>query len=135
MLELKKENVSNFSASFLDLFISIVNRRFDYKLFDKRDAFNNFDIVRFPFRCSNMPNISFHSTISAEILRICRATKTLENFKFSADPFMSRMHKQGALKGETCKSMNKLLDQHSQEFEKYGINKKQLLQLILEYLV
>ena len=32
MLELKKENVSNFSASFLDLFISIVNRRFDYKL-------------------------------------------------------------------------------------------------------
>ena len=30
----------HFSASFLDLFISIV--RFDYKLFDKRDAFNNF---------------------------------------------------------------------------------------------
>ena len=49
MLELKKENVSNFSASYLDLFISIVNRRFD-----KRDAFNNFDIVRFPFRCSNI---------------------------------------------------------------------------------
>ena len=134
MLELKKENVSNFSASFLDLFISIVNRRFDYKLFDKRDAFNNFDIVRFPFRCSNMPNNMFHSTISAEILRICRATKTLENFKLAADPFLSRMHKQGALKGETCKSMNKLLDRHSQEFEKYGLNKKQLLQLILEYL-
>ena len=52
---------------------------------------------------------------------------------FAEDPFMSRMHKQGALKGETYQSMNKLLDRHSQEFEKDGPNKKQLLQLILEY--
>ena len=97
--------------------------------------FKNFDIVRFPFWCSNMPNNMFHSTISAEILRIYHAAKTLENFKFAADPFLSRMHKQGALKGETCKSMNKLLVRYSQEFEKYERNKKNSCFNLFWYLV
>ena len=39
-MELKKENDGVLSASFLDLDISIIDRKFDLKLFDKRDAFS-----------------------------------------------------------------------------------------------
>ena len=66
----------------------------------------------------------FHSTISAKILRICRATEAEDDFYRSATPFLTRMHKQGHLiEDETGKCMNKLLDWHEQEFKKFGINK------------
>ena len=53
-LELKKENYSNYCASFLDLYIYIVNGEFHTRLFDKRDN-SGFDIVRMSFCCSNVP--------------------------------------------------------------------------------
>ena len=91
-LTLEKENLSDLSATFLDLRISIKNGEIDYKLYDKRSSYN-FEIVRFPYHTSNMPNKMFYSTISAELLRICRATKTLENFKMDTALFLERMKK------------------------------------------
>ena len=46
-LELKKENVGINDATFLDLGIDIKNKKFTYKLYDKRDDFG-FPIVRMP---------------------------------------------------------------------------------------
>ena len=94
----------------------IINGRFDYKLYDKRDNYRHF---RFPFQSSNIA-----TKISAEVLRICLATKTHENFQLATDPFLSHMHNQGAVKEETKKSMKKLLDRHANEFSKYDESKK-----------
>ena len=47
-LELKKENDSNYCASFVDIYIEIENGEFHTKLFDKQDNFG-FDIVRMLF--------------------------------------------------------------------------------------
>ena len=49
-LELKKENNSNFYASFLDIYIYIENKEFHNV---------GFDIVRMPFYCSNFPSKMF----------------------------------------------------------------------------
>ena len=96
MLTLKKENLSNLCATFLDLDISIVDGRLKCKHFDKRNApeYKNKvkHIVRFPFRSSNMPSKMFHSTISAEILHICRATEAEDDFYKSATPFLSLIY-------------------------------------------
>ena len=77
-LVLNKENNSSDAATYLDLDIKIVDGVFQYKLYDKRKALRvnqkELHIVRFPFLSSNMPNKMVYSTISAEILRICRAT-------------------------------------------------------------
>ena len=81
-----------------------------------------------------MPSKMFHSTISAEILRICRATEAEDNFYRSATPFLSRMHKQGALEDETGKCMNKLLDRHEQDFKKFGFNKAKGKNFVVESL-
>ena len=43
----RNENKDNKKASFIDLGISIENKKIDVGLFDKRDAFN-FTIVRMP---------------------------------------------------------------------------------------
>ena len=76
----------------------------------------------------------FTPTISAEILRICRAKAAEDDFYRSAPPFLSRMHKQGALEDETGKCINKLLDRHEQEFKKFGINKAKVKNFVLENL-
>ena len=78
-MELKKENDGILSASFLDLDISIIDRKFDLKLFDKRDAFP-FEIVRMPYLSNNMPSNIFYSTLSSELLRIARCTTDKDNF-------------------------------------------------------
>ena len=43
----KQENIGSVSATFLDLEFSITDRKFNIKLFDKRDSFP-FAIVRMP---------------------------------------------------------------------------------------
>ena len=58
-LVLNKENVNDHRTTFLDLCIEIFGNQFIYKLFDKRDAFP-FHIVRFPFKCSNLPSKMFY---------------------------------------------------------------------------
>ena len=71
--------------------IKIVDGMFEYKLFDKRKALRvnqkELHIVRFPFLSSNRRNKMVYSTISAEILRICRATKGFINFYLDISTF------------------------------------------------
>ena len=136
-LVLEKENQSDQSATFLDLDIHINNGEFDYKLYDKRNGFKvrykNFKIVRFPFRSSNMPNKMFYSTISAEILRICRATKQFQNFKVAVTQFLERMKVQGGIKEGIKGSISKLLKRHKATFTKYNIPTNAILSFVVEH--
>ena len=92
-LDLKKENNSNFCASFLDVYIYIENGEFHTKLLDKRDNFG-FDIVRIPFYCSNVPSKMFYGSIGAELPRISRATSKIEDLSRTCKQLLSRMLKQ-----------------------------------------
>ena len=93
-LELKRENIGIVQGSFLDLFINIEDNSFHTSLYDKRNNFS-FHIVRMPQRKSNIPKKMFHSTITAEILRICRATSSFNKFHESCNTLIDRMKKQG----------------------------------------
>ena len=132
-LVLNRENEDDQSGTYLALEINIVSDEFNYKLFDKRDAFSFF-IVRFPYYSSNMPAKMFFSTISAEILRICRASAHYGSFIKACDPFMKRMTNQGAVKNKVRISLNKLLSRHFTEFNKFGFNKEQLINEIVNLL-
>ena len=135
-LELKKENINFDAATYLDLDIKIVDGVFEYKLYDKRKALRvnrkELHIVRFPFLSSNMPNKMVYSTISAEVLRICRATKGFINFSLDISEFFLRMKRQGAKIEGVRLSTKKLLDRHYDTFKKYGLNKEQLSNEILK---
>ena len=78
-MELKVENDDTLAASFLDFALAVNEGVIDTKIFDKRDVFN-FSVVRMPFKCSNIPNKMFYSTIGAEVLQICRATSRYNFF-------------------------------------------------------
>ena len=125
-LVLNKENVGPNRASYLDLDISISQNKFEYQLYDKRSSYS-FKIVRFPFHDSNLPVKMFYSTISAEILRICRASCKCHSFFASCSPFIERMLDQGAKKNKMSNSVGKTIGRHFSEFKKFNMDKKLLI--------
>ena len=53
-LTLKKTTESNSRISYLDISISICNNKYVTEVYDKRANFN-FNIVNYPYMCSNIP--------------------------------------------------------------------------------
>ena len=124
-MELKVENQGTIKASHLDLDLEIKDRVFNSRLYDKREAFK-FDVVRMSFKCSNMPHKMFYSTISAEVLRICRAKSNYRLFLDSVHKLIIRMRKQGAETLGINKIVTKMMCRHWQPFEKFGLSVEQI---------
>ena len=129
-LELSKENILNTETNFLDLHIKMVNGAFTTMLYDKRDNFG-FDITRLPYRSSNIPNKMFYSSITAECLRICRATsldaQAIESIKILLD----RMIDQGGDMQIMRKHITKAFVKHHIDNE-FGITGSPLVSKIFD---
>ena len=128
-LELKMEHTGT-KATFLNLDIHIKDGKFIYKLFDKRDSFPFF-IVRMPHRNSNIPKNIFYSALVGEMLRITRSTLQYIDFLPKAQELVKRMSNQGAEKRHCYFSLKKLVNKHTEDFSKYGINIELLLNEML----
>ena len=94
-LILKKENTSHTETTFLDLHLCINEGQIQTTLYDKRNSYNS-NVLRFPYKSSNIPSKMFFATISAEILRICWANSSVVQFIKTSKVFFHRMLRQGA---------------------------------------
>ena len=128
-LELKIEHHGQ-HASFLSLDINIVDGRFVYKLFDKRDAFPFF-IVRMPHLQSNIPRNIFYSALVGEFLRVARSTLLVEDFIPKAKDLVKRMNSQGANLFLSQRHLKKIIDNHPSSFHQFNTGTENLLTLIL----
>jgi len=124
-LELKRENAGT-HGTFLNLDITIIEGKFVYKLFDKRDAFP-FTIVRMPHFDSNIPESIFYSALVGEFLRIARSTLLLEDFIDNARKLCQRMSNQGANIDKMCRSLRKIINRHSIDFSGFRISPTSLI--------
>ena len=124
-LQLNKENADNNSTNFLDLHIKIENGIFTTRLFDKRDHFG-FNITRLPYRDSNIPIRMFYSSIAAEMLRIFRASTTINHAVLSIKTLVTRMLNQGANIQDLKRSMAKMINRHEVHL-KYGTTCKNIV--------
>ena len=118
-LELKCEHQGS-HATFLDLYIQIVDGIFVYKLFDKRDEFP-FSIVRMPDLSGNLPSFIFYGSIMSEFLRIARCTRQVEDFIPRAKSLCERMVAQGGSKKVVLKQINKAMSRHPEPFQKFSL--------------
>ena len=73
---------------------------------------------------SNFPSKMFYSSITAEILRICRATSTYVDFLKTTKDFIIRMRKQGAQVDSLKNVLNKLIVWHSEDFIKFDFRQE-----------
>ena len=74
----------------------------------------------------------FFSTISAELLRICRATTAFPSFVVTAKTLITRMKKQGADVLGIQNSVRKMLYRHEIEFSKYSTGIETIIGRLLE---
>ena len=123
-LELKCENLGN-QATFLDLDIKIIDNKFTYKLFDKRDNFP-FHIVRMPHIKSNIPKYVFYGSILSEYLRIARSTLEIQDFRKKIEHLYWRMIDQGAEVHMLHKQFKKALNRHPEIFKHFCIEKEEI---------
>ena len=98
----------------------ILDNRFVYKLYDKRDAFPFF-IVRMPDLGGNIPSHVFYGSVFSEFLRIARATLCYTDFLPKAKQLLLRMLHQGASLNILLKQIDKLFVRHSDVFNTFNI--------------
>ena len=89
------------------------------------------NIVRFLYKSSNIPSKMFFATISAEILRICRATSSVVQFIKTSKVFLHRMLRQGEDPLGVKKILVKMINHHALQFEKHNTNNRDLIQELL----
>ena len=78
-LTLNKANISDKSASFLDLNLSINNDVISSKIYDKREDYG-FKIVNYPFLDGDVPRSTSYGVYISQLIRFARACSSLEDF-------------------------------------------------------
>ena len=76
---LKRTSESERNLSYLDISISICGGKYVTEVYDKRDDFN-FDIVNFPYMCSNIPAKPTYGVYISQLIRICRICDNYSSF-------------------------------------------------------
>ena len=114
-LELKCEHEGS-HATFMELDVTIVDEKFVYKLFDKRNEFPFF-IVRMPDLTGNIPLHVFYGSVMSEFLRIARCTMLYEDFLPVAAKLFTRMVNQGGSADIILKQVKKCIDRHPSSFD------------------
>ena len=117
-LELKLEHLGT-KATFLDLEIEVVDGKFTFKLYDKRDSFN-FYIVRMPHLDSNIPPFTFYGSVFSEFLRIARFSLNINSFISTAHNLFNRMISQGGSTRQILGLLGKYRHDMRMSWEKIG---------------
>ena len=78
-LTLKRTSESERNLSYLDISINICGGKYVTEVYDKRDDFN-FDIVNFPYMCSNIPAKPTYDVYISQLIGICRICDNYSSF-------------------------------------------------------
>jgi hypothetical protein len=93
-LNLKKENLEDTRATFLDLRIKIVDGKFHVSLYDKRDDFP-FHINSFPHLPANVSIRRAHDILTSQLVRYARICGSQGDFFKRTQMLTNRLIKQG----------------------------------------
>ena len=78
-LTLKKTSETSNCVSYLDISVSICGSRYVTKVYDKRDNFN-FEMVNFPYMCSNVLAKPTYGVYISQLVRIRRICDSFDTF-------------------------------------------------------
>ena len=93
-LKLTKANISDISAAFLDLDISINNGKVSTKIYDKRDDFD-FNIVNYPHLDGDVPRATSYGVYISQLIRYARACSSIDDFNNRNRIISEKLLKQG----------------------------------------
>ena len=120
-LKLKRTTEAIDRLSYLDLELSIRDKKFSSDVFDKRDAFN-FHIVNFPYLDSNIPSKPAYGVYISQLVRIGRICDSYDGFYKKHYKLTTRLVKQGFHYDKLIFSFKKFSSKYPQIFSKFGVS-------------
>ena len=107
----------------LEIDMTIINGKFETKLYDKRDDFP-FPIVKYPSICSNIHSKTVYNTLTSQFLRFFRVCNKLDPLIFATARLLKLLLAKGCKKYRLLRQLRKLLHKH-RVGAKYGITDMQ----------
>ena len=104
--------------------------RFQIKRYNKKDSFN-FNIIRMPYKSSNISHKIFYVIMSAKILQICKTTSKFQDFTKSTEILIERIIKQTGLINHMKKALLRLFNSHEEYSSKFRKNNNYILNTLL----
>ena len=110
--------------SYLDLEVSISDRRYTTAVFDKRDSFN-FHIVNFPHMDGNIPSGPAYGVYVSQLVRIGRICDSCNSFFTRHHHLTCRLVKQGFLYDKLVTSFKGFCSKYPEIFSKFKVSIRQ----------
>ena len=126
-LKLKQTTESNIKLSYLDLSILIIRGKYVTEVFDKRDSFD-FEIVNYPYMCSNIPSKPTYGVYVSQLVRLSRICDNFSSFVDRHQILTERLIKQGFWYTQLCRYFKKFARRHVMLLEKYAVSIKSHIQ-------
>ena len=121
-LEIKDTTDADHHASYLDLLLKYDNfHHLQVKLYDKRDDFN-FDIVNFPFLCSNIPQSPAYGVFVSQLIRYARISSMYEDFIMRSQLLSSKLLKQGFTRNRLIATSKKFYGRQSVLVDRFKVS-------------
>ena len=128
-LELTKENQGTSSGSVLEIELSIKNKKFETKIYDKRDEFS-FNIIKYPSADSNIHDTTIHGVFVSQLVRYLRVSSKLSFFIDRASRLFYDIHSKGipnkSLQGLFIKFLRK-----NEEVKKFNQSNDNICKLLV----
>ena len=123
-LEIKETTETACSTSFLDLHLEFDNSgHLSTKIYDKRDDFN-FEIINFPYLCSNIPSSPAYGVYISQLIRYARASTNYSDFLERHKHLRNRLLNQGYEEKRLKRSLTKFIFRYQSLVEKYSVSSK-----------
>ena len=120
-LEIKDTTDSLNSASYLDLHLEYDNDgTLSTCIYLKRDDFN-FQIVNFPFICSNIPSSPAYGVYISQLIRYSRASSDYHNFLQRCQVLTEKLLKQGYIRPRLVRAFKKFYGRHHELVKRYNM--------------
>ena len=120
-LVLKNTNTTARKSNYLDLTISIVNGKFRYQLYDKRQDFP-FMVINYPFINGNVPRVPSYGVYLSQIIRFCYIFSESKKISNAFKALNKRLVNQGFVKCTLIKKFNLFLNKYPHIWCKFGID-------------
>ena len=114
------------SASYLDIFLEIRQKKLRTRLHDKRDDFN-FEIINFPYLTSNIPSGPAYGVYISQLLRYCRACDSYEDFQVRHSLLVLKLLRQGFSQSRLVRSFQKFYGRYGDLISKYDKSVTQMM--------
>ena len=118
-LVLNKSNASGIlNCAFLDLSVSVVENKFEVKVYNKTDDYQ-FRVITFPFLESNILTSICYSVYLGEILRYLRICSKLKDFESRARMLTRMLSERGYKQEEMAKQFFKVFSRYRGDAKKF----------------